>query len=507
MTRIALPAAVLMITSAAPAQPLVPAALDAQVVKTTNAIPMTAVIGESGLIVGNSFGLFTISAQDVATIYGDYASASADTPTVNDSDRIAFTANATAGPGDGAFAVMGSTVTNLAVPGQSGPGGIGTIRSVVSVGLDAASDTVIHATLDATPGGTLVDDSVIFGDNGMIARAGQAAPGLAGDRFVLFDNLNVAAGGGVVFEGFLSNDNGGVTRRQVFLSSGGMLLRVSADQEFAGAFEPVTNDAGAVAFSGFQRTNGNFSREGIFVAEALAAGGFSYAAVATVADGYSGFGSPQLNELGDVAVVAEQSDGTDVLLVTADHGAVTRQLSPGGTIAGVAFNDVGQAAFLQDDVLFAFDPRLGLFEVTRVAGAINGLVFTTDGSSRDGLNNAGQITFGTGRTIGGGELVAAQIPDVADLLPGDANLDDTVSILDFAVLRANFGSDDGFFTTGDFNGDGVVSILDFAILRANFGGSQSQTAAIDSWAATVPEPTGLAMSIGLTAIAVRRTRR
>ncbi len=57
------------------------------------------------------------------------------------------------------------------------------------------------------------------------------------------------------------------------------------------------------------------------------------------------------------------------------------------------------------------------------------------------------------------------------VLAGDANRDRQVSILDFAVLRSNFGSSDATFSQGDFNYDGQVSILDFAILRVNFGQS------------------------------------
>ena len=56
------------------------------------------------------------------------------------------------------------------------------------------------------------------------------------------------------------------------------------------------------------------------------------------------------------------------------------------------------------------------------------------------------------------------------VLPGDANGDGRVDILDFLTLRSNFGaaSSDGALV-GDFDGDGNVSILDFLVLRANFG--------------------------------------
>ncbi len=94
-------------------------------------------------------------------------------------------------------------------------------------------------------------------------------------------------------------------------------------------------------------------------------------------------------------------------------------------------------------------------------------------------------------------------------LPGDANGDGTVSILDFAILRANFGSNMGTFETGDFNEDGLVSILDFAILRANFGTSltPAQLATVDAWyASVVPEPTTAAL-FALGGLAMLRRRR
>lgn len=73
------------------------------------------------------------------------------------------------------------------------------------------------------------------------------------------------------------------------------------------------------------------------------------------------------------------------------------------------------------------------------------------------------------------------------LLPGDASLDDRVDLVDFNLLKANFGAsgDDARFTTADFNGDYEVSLLDFNILKANFGAQ----------AAVVPEPSGLLLLV------------
>ena len=82
-----------------------------------------------------------------------------------------------------------------------------------------------------------------------------------------------------------------------------------------------------------------------------------------------------------------------------------------------------------------------------------------------------------------------------DRLLGDANGDGSVTIADFAILRANFGTSGSSFEMGDFNEDGSVTIADFAILRANFGTSVSsaELAEADAWAASVPEPAALGL--------------
>ena len=56
------------------------------------------------------------------------------------------------------------------------------------------------------------------------------------------------------------------------------------------------------------------------------------------------------------------------------------------------------------------------------------------------------------------------------VIQGDANLDGTVNLSDFVILRNNFGSG-GLFSQGDFNGDGQVDLADFVLLRNNFGKS------------------------------------
>ena len=68
-------------------------------------------------------------------------------------------------------------------------------------------------------------------------------------------------------------------------------------------------------------------------------------------------------------------------------------------------------------------------------------------------------------------------------LPGDANGDGSVDLLDLDILGLNFGLSTGAaYEQGDFNLDGAVDLLDLDILGLNFGQSVAAVAA--------PEPTG-----------------
>jgi len=62
--------------------------------------------------------------------------------------------------------------------------------------------------------------------------------------------------------------------------------------------------------------------------------------------------------------------------------------------------------------------------------------------------------------------------DFGELRVGDANGDDVVNILDFAILKGaifTWGGQPNFDRRPDFNGDGVVNIMDFALMKSNFG--------------------------------------
>lgn len=84
---------------------------------------------------------------------------------------------------------------------------------------------------------------------------------------------------------------------------------------------------------------------------------------------------------------------------------------------------------------------------------------------------------------------------VAGALPGDANLDGAVDLLDLSILAQSFEGD-GTWVNGDFNGDGTVDLLDLSLLASNFG----------SDIGSLPEP-GMAtlLSLGLILGSRRKT--
>ncbi len=54
-------------------------------------------------------------------------------------------------------------------------------------------------------------------------------------------------------------------------------------------------------------------------------------------------------------------------------------------------------------------------------------------------------------------------------LPGDANHDRTVNLLDLNALATNYGKSGMGFTQGDFDYSGAVGMSDFNVLASNFG--------------------------------------
>jgi len=88
-------------------------------------------------------------------------------------------------------------------------------------------------------------------------------------------------------------------------------------------------------------------------------------------------------------------------------------------------------------------------------------------------------------------------------VPGDANGDGKVNVVDLGILATNYGRSDlnppPYWTFGDFNGDGNVNVVDLGILATNYGYGMGSSAA-------VPEPMSLGL-VGLGALGLIRRRR
>jgi hypothetical protein len=103
-------------------------------------------------------------------------------------------------------------------------------------------------------------------------------------------------------------------------------------------------------------------------------------------------------------------------------------------------------------------------------------------------------------------------------LPGDADLNGSVTFVDFIALANNFGQPNAGWQGADFNNDNVTSFADFIILANNFGattfGNQliatpDEGAALNAFAAanSVPEPATLALLALAAATLLSRPRR
>ncbi len=53
-------------------------------------------------------------------------------------------------------------------------------------------------------------------------------------------------------------------------------------------------------------------------------------------------------------------------------------------------------------------------------------------------------------------------------IPGDADLNGSVDLLDYMALERNYGVTDAQWSDGDFNGDGIVNLLDYMVLEIHF---------------------------------------
>ncbi len=98
-------------------------------------------------------------------------------------------------------------------------------------------------------------------------------------------------------------------------------------------------------------------------------------------------------------------------------------------------------------------------------------------------------TEGTGNLYARYNGIQISVNPVVSLLPGDANNDKVVNVVDLGILATNYGATGtANWAMGDFDGDTNVNVVDLGILATHYG----ETGAV------VPEP----MSLGLLGLGV-----
>ncbi len=144
---------------------------------------------------------------------------------------------------------------------------------------------------------------------------------------------------------------------------------------------------------------------------------------------------------------------TQILGTLGGTTSLARNINDAGQVVGYSQNLAGDThAFVYGDGQMidlneVVDPGLGWT-----------LVQAIDINARGQIVGYGRITGETGDC---GFLLTPA-------LPGDANLDGTVNLLDLAELGANWHGADKTWFQGDFNDDGVVNLLDLAELGQNW---------------------------------------
>ena len=145
------------------------------------------------------------------------------------------------------------------------------------------------------------------------------------------------------------------------------------------------------------------------------------------------------------------------------------------TSSAISELNLGEFSRVDDNVL------LGLGGVFDVAGEQDLLL--------EYVTTAGDVLFGT--------VEYGPLPDIEPLVPGDVNGDGMVDLVDFNILKGNFGNSglDVMRGDGDLNGDMSIDLVDFNILKENFGTSGA-----------VPEPAAWSMLLVAASVLVVKRR-
>jgi hypothetical protein len=186
------------------------------------------------------------------------------------------------------------------------------------------------------------------------------------------------------------------------------------------------------------------------------------------------------NSIGELRIDGSYAQGAAGRLVTGIGSAGHDELTITGpaTLAGELSLDV------EDGYIPPFEASYPLLS----ASAIDGLFDAIDGVQQG--DRALAVTFGATRV------------EATVTLPGNANLDQSVDVIDLGVLGLNFGADGLRWLDGDFNGDTLIDVVDLGILGLNFGSTLPANGA----AVVIPEPGAVALLTAALPLLLRRRR-
>jgi len=347
---------------------------------------------------------------------------------------------------------------------------------------------------------------------GLVARTGDPAPGTAaGVTFSVFDSTDSPVLNGAGQTAFLSILAGtgvdSTNDRGIFSEAGGTLGLVAragdaapgtgADVNFNGFFNPVINNAGQTAFMcsligpgvDFNSNSGIFSEAGGTLGLVAREGDAAPGTAAGVVFGsfVSSFNLPAINDQGQTAFVGTLT-GAGVSS-TNDQGIFATDLD--GTLQLIA----------REGDLFDINPDPGLVE-NRTISLLNFVGNSGGGDGRaTGLNNASQLVFRLVFTDGTqGVFVASMQSELA----GDLDGDGFVGINDLNIVLANWNQNvPPANPLADPSGDGFVGIDDLNTVLGNWNAG-TPPGALDQTAIPEPGTLGLAVVGGLLLSAKRR---
>jgi len=330
-----------------------------------------AFIGDGGLFL-NSGGMDTIIAGfgDAAPGGGSFISVSS--PSINSSGQIAFRGESNFPSPSGLFLFSGGKITQLVADGTF------TGTDVVFPDNPALNDTGEVAFVSFIGNGLFLD---VNGTITKVAGPGDSAPG--GDFFSSFSSPAINHAGQIVFTGFLTSGNQGI-----FLASGGSIQKIVEQGDvfpdgsvfFFALGDPAINDAGDVAFSGL--ANGFAVDSGLYL--------FSGGQLSVVVPAFTPIPalggallepqSASLNNAGQIVFLSQKigSPGFGLGVFSFSAGNLSEVMSPGesspdGDTFSSAFNaqvnNGGQVGFLSrlvqhNDALYLSSSGT----ITRIAG-------------------------------------------------------------------------------------------------------------------------------------------